>query len=125
MKIAYMIEAHTDVKQLIRLCKALVLSGDVFIHVDKKTKDATFWDCLNAYKKTNSKVKIVSQRHFVAWGGVFASKMLSVFIESSLRFSRKVSKAYFAFRLGLSGLFSSEDSGFLRTGKRQRVCVWL
>lgn len=46
-----------------------MLSGDVFIHVDKKTKDATFWDCLNAYEKINSKIKIISQRHFVAWGG--------------------------------------------------------
>lgn len=125
MKIAYMIETHTDVKQLIRLCEALVLSGDVFIHVDKKTTDAAFWEYLNAYKQTKSNVNVLSQRHFVAWGGVFASKMLSVFIESSLRFSRKVSKAYFAFRLGLTCLFPSKHSKFLCTRKRKRICVWL
>ena len=94
MKIAYMIEAHTDVKQLIRLCKALVLSGDVFIHVDKKTKDATFWDCLNAYKKTNSKVKIVSQRHFVAWGGYSQVKcfqsLLKAVLDSPERYQRLI-----------------------------------
>ena len=42
IQIAYLIEAHTDVEQLIRLSDALLLSGDVFIHVDRKTKDDSF-----------------------------------------------------------------------------------
>lgn len=38
IKIAYLIEAHTDINRLIDLCEALILSGDVFIHIDKKIK---------------------------------------------------------------------------------------
>lgn len=34
MKIAYLIEAHTDINRLIDLCEALTLSGDVFIHIE-------------------------------------------------------------------------------------------
>lgn len=41
IKIAYLIEAHTDINRLIDLCEALILSGDVFIHIDKKNKDHT------------------------------------------------------------------------------------
>lgn len=29
IKIAYLIEAHTDINRLIDLCEALILSGDV------------------------------------------------------------------------------------------------
>ena len=36
VNIAYLVEAHTDIEQLVRLCDALLLSGDVFVHVDKK-----------------------------------------------------------------------------------------
>ena len=40
INIAYLIEAHTDIERFVCLCDALILSGDVFVHVDKKTKDA-------------------------------------------------------------------------------------
>lgn len=94
MKIAYMIETHTDVKQLIRLCEALVLSGDVFIHVDKKTTDAAFWEYLNAYKQTKSNVNVLSQRHFVAWGGYSQVKcfqsLLKAVLDSPERYQRLI-----------------------------------
>lgn len=69
IKIAYLIEAHTDAEQLVRLCSALQLSGDIFIHIDKKTKSIDFWNTINDYVKNNHCVKILGKRHFVAWGG--------------------------------------------------------
>lgn len=69
VKIAYLIEAHTDINRLIGLCDALVLSGDVFIHVDKKTKDVIFWNKLTSYEETHSQVTVLKHRHYVAWAG--------------------------------------------------------
>lgn len=69
VNVAYLIEAHIDVNRLIGLCEALILSGDVFIHVDKKTKDKTFWDRLTAYNETHPQVKVLIHRKYVAWAG--------------------------------------------------------
>ena len=37
IKIAYLIEAHTDIDRLISLCEALKESGDIYIHIDMKS----------------------------------------------------------------------------------------
>lgn len=60
MKIAYLIEAHTDINRLIDLCEALTLSGDVFIHIDKKNKDHVFWEKLLDYKKNKKQITILT-----------------------------------------------------------------
>ena len=67
--IAYLVEAHADVKQLIRLCDALVLSGDVYVHVDRKQRNHTFWEELNIYSRTQCRVKVLKDRVYVAWAG--------------------------------------------------------
>lgn len=56
MKIAYLIEAHTDINRLIDLCEALTLSGDVFIHIDKKNKDHVFGKNYSTTKKIKSRL---------------------------------------------------------------------
>ena len=89
MNIAYMIEAHTDAEQLVRLCSALQLSDDIFIHVDKKTKSMDFWNTINDYVKNNHCIKILAKRHFVAWG-VFASGMLQEFISRGFKRRKKI-----------------------------------
>lgn len=87
-----LIEAHTDVEQLIRLCEVLVLSGDVFIHVDKKTKDPKFWNRLNLYKKKNNKITIISHRQFVSWGGYSQvecfKSLLTIVLNSTTKYER-------------------------------------
>lgn len=71
IKIAYLIEAHTDINRLIDLCEALILSGDVFIHIDKKNKDHVFWQKLLDYQKSKKQITILGkqERHYVAWAG--------------------------------------------------------
>lgn len=69
VKIAYLVEAHTDIDRLLCLCDALLLSGDIFIHVDKKTQDKDFWKLLNGYQSSQKRVTVLTSRHYVAWGG--------------------------------------------------------
>lgn len=99
VKIAYLIEAHTDIERLVSLCDALILSGDVFIHMDKKTKDASFWNKLNVYEKNHSQVVVLEKRHYVAWAGFSQVKCF----ESLLSVALNSEKAYDRFLL-LSGL---------------------
>lgn len=69
VNIAYLVEAHTDIEQLVRLCDALLLSGDVFVHVDKKTRDKNFWKILNRYQFNHDRVTVLHHQHYVAWAG--------------------------------------------------------
>lgn len=56
IKIAYLIEAHTDINRLIDLCEALILSGDVFIHIEKKIKIMFFGKSYSTTKKAKSRL---------------------------------------------------------------------
>lgn len=71
IKIAYLIEAHTDIYRLISLCEALKLSGDIFIHIDKKNKDNSFWNLLINYESQNKQIYVLknNERINVAWAG--------------------------------------------------------
>lgn len=47
IKIAFLIMAHTDVEELLRLCKKLKSYGDAYIHVDIKA-NYSFMNRLNS-----------------------------------------------------------------------------
>lgn len=89
VKIAYLIEAHTDVERLVSLCDALILSGDVFIHVDKKTKDAEFWAKINVYEKKHLQVKVLKKRHYVAWAGFSQVECFKSLLSEALASEKK------------------------------------
>ena len=89
IKIAYLVEAHTDLERLVCLCDALILSGDVFVHVDKKTKDAEFWAQLNAYEKNHSQVVVLKERHYVAWAGFSQVECFKSLLSESLASEKK------------------------------------
>lgn len=55
-KYAFLITAHTDAKQLLRLMKRLLSLGDIFLMIDKKQKDKAFLDEIENFATT--------------WGGV-------------------------------------------------------
>lgn len=97
--IVYLIIAHTDIKRLISLCDALVLSGDIFIHVDKKTKDMKFWTILCEYEKQHPQVVVLKKRHSVAWAGFSQVKCFKSLLYEALTSE----KTYDRFLL-LSGL---------------------
>lgn len=99
INIAYLIEAHTDVDRLIALCDTLVLSGDVFVHVDKKTKDSLFWNKLNMYVKEHAQVHVMKHRHYVAWAGFSQVKCFETLLGGAI----SCEKQYDRFVL-LSGL---------------------
>lgn len=65
MKIAYLILAHKDPNQVRRLAKSLEGTGDIYIHVDKKSDIQPFEDAL----KDLSFVIILQNRIKVFWAG--------------------------------------------------------
>lgn len=99
MKIAYLVQAHCDVCQLIRLCKALVQSGDVFIHIDRKTNDVSFFQKLKLFVAESKNVYVLPDRINVAWGGYSQVECFANLLHCSL----KKEKVYDRFVL-LSGL---------------------
>ena len=42
MNIAFLIAAHKDEQQLLRLVKKLLTIGDIYVHIDKKTASSVF-----------------------------------------------------------------------------------
>lgn len=72
MKIAYLILCHTDPIHISRLANKLteIDSGFVYIHVDNKVSIKEYKDLL----KSNSKVKFITNRVNVHWGGYSSVK---------------------------------------------------
>lgn len=99
VNIAYLVEAHTDIEQLVRLCDALLLSGDVFVHVDKKTRDKNFWKILNRYQFNHDRVTVLHHRHYVAWAGYSQVECFQSLLQEAL-----VSNVRYERFLLLSGL---------------------
>lgn len=68
MKIAYLIIAHKNFKQLERLVARLnTAEHDIFIHIDKKVAPSLFVTLCNTFEKY--KVTMVANRIDVQWGG--------------------------------------------------------
>lgn len=98
MKIAYLIEAHTDINRLIDLCEALTLSGDVFIHIDKKNKDHVFWEKLLDYKKNKKQITILrkKERHYVAWAGFSQVECFKSLLRKALENPNSMTALFFS-----------------------------
>lgn len=85
MRIAFLIGAHTDVKQLIRLLESLQSYGDAYIHVDGKVKDQFFLSTLTDYVTNHSNNVFVSSKRFkVAWGGYSQVKWQILLLKTAL-----------------------------------------
>ena len=65
VKIAYLILAHKDPEQIKRLSNRLAKTGDVFIHIDKKSDIKPFIAAI----KDNESVFFTEARHSVNWAG--------------------------------------------------------
>lgn len=123
MNIAYMIEAHTDAEQLVRLCSALQLSGDIFIHVDKKTKSIDFWNTINDYVKNNHGIKILGKRHFVAWGGYSQVECFRSLLAEVLRGEKKYDRILLLSGLDYPIFSPSQINSFFEENKtKEYVC---
>jgi core-2/I-Branching enzyme len=64
-KIAFLILAHSDPFQLLRLCRSLGTEDDIYVHLDRKT-DATPFSTLSF--PTN--VRFIEPRHSVYWADI-------------------------------------------------------
>lgn len=83
-----MVSAHTDLHQLVRLCKKLKDYGDVFVHVDKKTGETFFVKLQNYITEQNSnahyKVVLLNKRVPVRWGAYSQLDALELLLEYTL-----------------------------------------
>lgn len=86
MVIAFMVAAHTDLEQLIRLCKKLKDYGDVYIHVDKNTSN-DYYTNLKKYANSHNlsgyyKTIVVDKRVVVKWGAYSQVKAMRILLEN-------------------------------------------
>jgi hypothetical protein len=88
MKIAYLITAYKDKKNLRRLITSLNINADFFVHVDSKVDISPFVEELADFDN----VKFLSKRYFINWGGfnqVLSQKeLLKSAIESTIQYDR-------------------------------------
>lgn len=86
IKIAFLIIAHTDVEELLRLCKKLKSYGDAYIHVDIKADDS-FMNRLHSGLSSMDgqySTAVLKERHYVTWGGYSQVKSEESLLDSAL-----------------------------------------
>lgn len=86
MLFAFMVMAHTDYEQLIRLCEKLKEYGDVFIHVDKNTSD-DYYANLKSFANTHNtsgcyKTIVVEKRVGVKWGAFSQVNAMRILLDN-------------------------------------------
>jgi len=95
MKIAYIILAHKNPLQVVRLVQALLYKNtSFFIHIDKKTNIAPFREALG--KLTGADIRFV-KREDGRWGGLGI-------VQGTLNALREVAAGQFEYAVLLSGL---------------------
>lgn len=97
MKIAYLISAYKDPRQLERLCRSIIFDdgkdfAKAFIHIDKKVNATPF---INKLKELHGVTFIPNEKRvFVNWGGysqvIYQKNMLEVALMASDNFDRFV-----------------------------------
>lgn len=113
MNIAYLISAHNDPKQLVRLVDALHVTAEYFVHVDAKTDIRPFRDGL----KGRRNVHFVSARVDVQGGNMTEVEVQMALLRAALRNRRQFN--YFFMLSGMDyPIWSNERiSEFLRQHK--------
>ena len=79
MKLAFLISAHTDPRQLHRLVDSLPASSDCYIHIDLKS-DLTLFQ----QEVQSSRVHFISNRQDVVWGSLIEVKYQMELIRAAL-----------------------------------------
>lgn len=99
MKIAYLVAAHTDPKQLSRLLSALYIQDvtTFFIHIDKKADETLFKRCIT--KQIKESVFFIKHRVAVNWGSYSQCEYQWLLIQACLSSKIKFDRIFF-----LSGL---------------------
>lgn len=94
VNIAFLVAAHSDVKELLRLCQKLRSYGDAFIHVDVKA-NVEYMDKLHrgvSMLTGNYNTYILANRLYVTWGGYSQlhaqEKLLECALTMDIRYDR-------------------------------------
>lgn len=83
IKIAYLIIAYMDPKQLARLAKRLTNTADVYIHINANEEIGPFSKYLNRLHE-KGKVTLLKKRYHVQWGGYSILKATFALLEEAL-----------------------------------------
>jgi hypothetical protein len=89
MKYAFCVMAHCDIDELNRLVNTLRSYGDIFLHVDKKMKDANYMKRVQQFVADNKegagKVYLTDRRIAVYWGGFSLVRCHQVMLEKCVQ----------------------------------------
>lgn len=88
MNVAFLVQAHTNAKQVLRFVKSLSQLGDVYIHVDKKAKDAALMEGLSNMKGEKFEV-MPFQLISVNWGGYSQVRCQHALLQKALERTEK------------------------------------
>ena len=101
VKIAFLIIAHTDVEELLRLCAKLKHYGDAYVHVDKKTDNDFMYKLRNGLSSMSGifSTYIIKDRINVAWAGYSVMDCEDILLEHALKSNANYDRFFF-----LSGL---------------------
>ncbi|WP_461450169.1 beta-1,6-N-acetylglucosaminyltransferase [Mucilaginibacter sp.] len=90
MKLAYLIAAYADEKNLCRLIKALNFNADFFIHIDQKKDINIFKNALVGVEN----VHFCENRFFVNWGAfaqvLYQRELLRCVFDTNIRYERLI-----------------------------------
>ena len=85
MKIAYVLLAHNQPRQLLRLVKALEETGDFYIHIDKKSNIREFQEVFSG----KPSVHLLEKRVNVTWAGFSMVRGYMLLLEAALASERQ------------------------------------
>ena len=94
MKIAFLISAHTDPRQLFRLTERLPEDSEIFVHVDLKSDLQSFCSLI-----TSPRVHFIKERYDVMWASMQQVRFQTALLKEALSFG-----THFDYLFTLSGL---------------------
>lgn len=123
-KYAFLITAHTDVEQLLRLMRRLLSLGDIYLLLDKKVKDHDYLSQVETFVSlSGGAISLVEPRVNVAWGGFSQCKGQEALLDAFANSGKAYDRMFFL--SGLDYVLVSDDEFrdfFDRNQEREFVC---
>lgn len=97
MKLAFLIAAHTDLDELIRLCEKLKSYGDTYVHVDIKVNESYMRTLKCSVKKMDGEFStyILEKRVYVTWGGYSQLYCQRLLLEAALNSNKDYDRLFY------------------------------
>ena len=123
-KYAFLITAHTDVEQLLRLMRRLLSLGDIYLLLDKKVKDQDYLSQVETFiNHSGGAISLVEPRVNITWGGFSQCKGQEALLDAFANSGKAYERMFFL--SGLDYVLVSDDEFrdfFEKNQEREFVC---